>query len=729
MDGPSSSSTAGSWTQNVAGLARRGKARVTGGWRRLTGPERPKPVRIAVYVVATILAIIVAIWLILYITKGRFLKQPFERIVSGAIERDVDVAGDFQLYFDPFNIKFLAEGLTIANPEWASRPDFFRSKLIDTRIATWTLLFGKDRINWLTLINGDVALEWEKGGRRNTWTFGDPEADGEPLDIPIIRRAIVQGTAVHYRDPQMQLDARIRIRTIAATDTQFDRDIRFTGDGTMRGKSFTMEGSLLSPNETVRGGENPLTLTARSGATQMRVAGTLPGAFELENAKLRIDVRGPNLSHLFDFLGVAVPDTRTYHFRSNLTHRQDSWRFTRLTGKFGESDLAGAFTISQPNNRLKIDADLKTSTLDIVDIGPFIGYDPERLERSGNAGAVRQVGGVSRVLPDAPLRVDALARFDADLRYNVARVRAENFPVSDIGLELKLDRNLLTLSPLTFALAGGHLASDIEINARSQPVRTRYDIRLAPTPMGKLLARFGVAESGTSGTIKARVQLQGTGDTVHKSLATSNGRIAVILPRGTLWTQNVQLAELDIGTFITKMFEEKLKEPVQINCGLIGFTVRSGIAAADPILIDTRKNVMLGQGGFSFRDEAIDLAIRADSKKFSLFSGQSPVGLGGHFAEPKLEVITPELLGRAGAGLGLGAALSPIASVLAFVDVGDAKAADCGPVLAGARATAQRTDKGKPRDDVGEGKASKSDEGYATKADEKPKRKKFLGIF
>jgi uncharacterized protein involved in outer membrane biogenesis len=90
------------------------------------------------------------------------------------------------------------------------------------------------------------------------------------------------------------------------------------------------------------------------------------------------------------------------------------------------------------------------------------------------------------------------------------------------------------------------------------------------------------------------------------------------------------------------------------------FTVRGGIAAADPILIDTEKNVMLGRGGFSFKNETIDLAFRADSKKFSLFSGQSPVGIGGYFARPNIDVISPELLSRAGVGLGLGILASPL---------------------------------------------------------------------
>src|SRR3546814_3052193 len=163
------------------------------------------------------------------------------------------------------------------------------------------------------------------------------------------------------------------------------------------------------------------------------------------------------------------------------------------------------------------------------------------------------------------------------------------------------------------------------------------------------------------------------------------------------------------------MFEKKLKDPVQINCGLIAFTVRNGVAAVDPILIDTSKNVMLGRGGFSFKNEALDFAFRADSKKFSLFSGQSPVGVNGHFAEPHLDVISGELLARAGGGLGLTAIATPLAGMLAFVDVGDAKAAACGPVLTGARAAAPRDREGQPRDAVGQGTTAKSEKRKATK--------------
>src|SRR3546814_15168786 len=98
--------------------------------------------------------------------------------------------------------------------------------------------------------------------------------------------------------------------------------------------------------------------------------------------------------------------------------------------------------------------------------------------------------------------------------------------------------------------------------------------------MGRLLSRWGAVESVTTGTLKARAELTGEGDSVRESLATSDGRIAVIMPAGTFWTRNTELAELDIGTFVQKMFEKKFKDPETINWGFIPLTARKGVAAA-----------------------------------------------------------------------------------------------------------------------------------------------------
>ncbi len=676
-------------------------------------------------IIATIIGVIFLVWLVLFVTKGRFLKHPFERAATSYMGRRVAVAGDFNLYFDFIALRFRAEGMTVDNPKWASKPYLFSAKLIDTRLETaHFVLLGQKVLDWLTLTDGQIDAEWDAKHEHNTWTF----ASSEPFKMPLIRQAVISGTTLRYRDPLKKISADVAIDPIDARQNQVANNIRFSGGGAMRDIPFSIAGQQSTPNQLIAGGENKFELHVRAAHSQVDVAGTLPAATQIEGADLAVGARGRNLRELFDIAGIAVPETRAYRLRSHMVKQGSEYRFTGIVGNYGNSDLEGKLTVDMPppadkDARMKLTADLASRRVDMIDIGPFIGYEPNALATKGaTAAATTQhaKGDYPRILPDAPLRTDALKLFDANINYRVAVIRQPFIPISNIVLGLDLDHSLLQLSPLNFDMAGGHVASDISIDARVPSVITDYDIRMSPTPMGKLLARFGVAEAGTTGTIKARIKMRGTGNTVRQSLATANGRIAVILPAGTFWTKYVQLSEFDIGVFVQRMFQKKLKEPVQINCGLIGFTVRDGVAAADPVLIDTSANVMTAKGGFSFKDESLALAFRADGKKKSLFSAQSPVGINGHFAAPGIQIVTPQLLTRAGISLGLGL-LFPPAALAAFVDPGDAKAAKCGPVLAGAPAVDQRTLKDKPRKDVGTGQ---------TKDEQaQQKHKKFLGIF
>ena len=681
-----------------------------------TSPVASKRRRVARNVVLGVLGTIFAAWAILFVTKGRFLTSPFERIVGRMTHREVRVGGDFQLYFAPLKIKFYAERLRVSNPDWATKPNLFEAERIDTRIAPLSLLFGRRRLYWLDLTNGALDMEWNAAHDRNTWTFSEKKG-GKPFDLPRIDRATIAGTSVRYRDPRMRLLADLDVDTIRSVEARIGQAVGVKGAGTIRSTPFSVTARLLSPDATANRGENKLVATARAAGNIVDVSGTLPSLADIEDVPLRVEARGRDLSTLLGIIDVVIPQTRTYRLRGTMVKTGDEYRFTRLSGVAGATDLAGRLTITN-GARLHLDSQLATRSLDIVDAAPFIGFNPDTVATKGVTAAAAETGAApARLMPDAAFPVETMRRFDADLKWTIQTVRSRRVPISNVDVTLNLTRGKLTVSPLTFAMARGNVASDLLFDTRQRPSAVSYDIRLAPTPLARLLAGWGVSEAGTSGTIRGRIQLAGRGDTIHDSLSTARGRIAFVLPGGTLWTRNAELAELDIGTFVQKMFSGALKEPVNINCGLIGFTVRGGVAAADPVLIDTRKNVVTARGGFSFRTEGVDLAFKADSKKFSLFSGQSPVGIRGTFAQPGLQVITPELLSRAGVGLGLAVLATPVAGLIAFVDPGDAKAAACGPILAGKTAAAQRTADGEARSDVGEGR------------DQPKKRKKFLGIF
>lgn len=636
-------------------------------------------------VLAAILVILVGLYIYQYVTRGVFWKSTFESYVSKRAGRPVRVAGDFELYLNP-DIRFRAQGLTVANPDWARTDQFFTAKTIALDASLWQAVFGKLTVNDLVVDGGRLALQ-RRVDKSNTWTFG-----GGELHIPDIIHAAVTDSRIGFIDAVSATRLDINLGDIAGTAVagaqRIDGPLTFIGKGTTRGAPFTIKGSLTTPNQAAVGGRLGLDLAGTIARTNITVKGVLPGATRIDGADLRITVDGHNLADPGHLFGIALPATRPYRLAADLVKNDRQLRFSNMTGQIGDSDIRGDLTATlaaAPKGRYRLDGLLKSRTLDIKDVGPLLGYDPERLD--AGKGVIRQVAGRPRVLPDAPLATEALGKFDAHIIYHADAVRTGKLPFSNFHVDMALDNKLLALSPIAFDVASGRLFAKVGIDARQQPVRTDYDFRVTEIPLGKVLSGFNVEDAGTTASVRGRLQLKGVGDTVQKSLASADGRIALVVPTGQLWVRNIQLAKLDLQNFLTALLGKKLKEKRLINCGIVAFTVTKGRAVADPIVIDTDKAVFRGSGGFDFADESLTMSLEGDSKQFSLFSGQSPISVNGYFAEPSINPISAKLLARVGAAVTLGIVATPIAAIAAFIDLGNAKDINCTPILAAKRDT------------------------------------------
>lgn len=629
------------------------------------------------------------LYVVQYVTQGAFWQSSFEAAASKRVGRPVHVSGTFELYLRP-DIHFRADGLTVANPDWAASDQFFTARSITLDASVWQALFGTFGIADLKLDGARLALQ-RRADRRNTWTFS-----GGKFEIPEITTAAITDSRIAFIDAPTQTSLDVSIGAIASSASsraqQIAGPLTFAGSGTTGGSPVKINGSLTTPNQAAIGGLLGLDLTASIARTRLTLKGTLPGATRFDDAPLALTVTGQNLQDPGRLFGVILPATRPYRLAATLTKSGSILRLTRLSGRIGDSDLSGTLTTTFPENstsRVRIDGTLNSKMLDIKDVGPLVGYDPARLE--AGSPLTRQIDGRPRLLPDSPLATEALGKFDARIKYRAQTVRTGKLPFDKLRLDVTLENRRLTLAPLAFNIAGGRVIAKVDINAQAAEagklpwVKTSYDIRLTEIPLGKVLRGFNVEDAGTTASVRGRLQLVGNGDTVQKSLATANGRIALVVPTGQLWVRNIELAELDLQNFLTAMIGKRLKDKRQINCGIVAFTVKNGRAVSDPILIDTDKAVFRGRGGFSFADESLAMSLEADSKQFSLFSGQSPIAINGYFADPSINPISAELLARGGAALALGIVAAPLAAVAAFVDLGDAKDTNCAPLLAAKR--------------------------------------------
>lgn len=611
-------------------------------------------------------------WTALYAGAATPLKGLLERRATASLGRDVSVDGQLRLLITPFSLSITAGDVRIANPRWAMAPDLLTARQVTARLSTFDLLIGRQGIRALDVRGGTLDLERSRHSGRTNWQVGEA---GTPFDLAAVRQIDADDLSLRYRDFAAETDAQLTL------STRGHGAVAFTGNGRMSERAFTLSGALTSANELPA----RLAVAARTQSILFTLDGTADSPLGLAKTNLTVSAKGNDFSQLTALAGIPLPAMPGYALKADLAHAPNAWHFGRIEGRIGRTDLGGKLILDQRRARPRIVAQLASRSLDMSDGMRLLGMrvDPAPIDLSGAGLPLTR-----RILPDADIAPEALRRFDAVIDYEADQVAGTPQAPTQLSLRLALVKGVLSLSPVTIDLAGGFVSSDFLIDGRQAPALARYDIRLSPTPMGRLLAQWGVAPEGTTAMAKARIQLAGRGETLRETLANASGRIALIIPKGDLRTQRASRSGLDIANLNAAIFREAQPGPAQLNCGLIAFTVRDGIAASDPILIDTADNVLTGQGRIDLRDETISLRLSAEGKRFSFLRQPAPVAIEGSLADP---LVTREDAPwfRPARIFGMAMRFAHLDALFDFVDPGAAGDTACGPVLSGAPASAQ----------------------------------------
>lgn len=83
--------------------------------------------------------------------------------------------------------------------------------------------------------------------------------------------------------------------------------------------------------------------------------------------------------------------------------------------------------------------------------------------------------------------------------------------------------------------------------------------------------------------------------------------------------------------------------------------------------------------------EKLDLKIKGQPKKLRLVRVRSPIEITGVLRKPKVGVEAEKVAAQGGVAVAVGALLSPVAALLAFVDPGLAEDANCRALLSQAK--------------------------------------------
>jgi hypothetical protein len=241
------------------------------------------------------------------------------------------------------------------------------------------------------------------------------------------------------------------------------------------------------------------------------------------------------------------------------------------------------------------------------------------------------------VIPDWPLRADALGRFDAKIAIAADRLAlAQGVVLQQADLAGSFGRGVLRVDRLRFALAGGSFDGALAIDGNASPARARLDLTIRQLDLARLMAALGLSDKlkGIAGTAGGFAHVSGSGDTLREAMAGMNGQVAVYADDGMLPAAMAQLAAYNLLTALNLAPQQ----PVPVRCLVGGFDIADGVATSRTAVLDTPEALSVGSGNFNFRGETMTFDITPLVPQGGGLDYYAPVTVRGTFANPKLGV-------------------------------------------------------------------------------------------
>jgi AsmA family protein len=606
-----------------------------------------------------------------------------ERRMSAALDRPVTIGA---LDVDIFPLEFVARDVRVPAREGEDEPAL-DAKLIEARIAFWRLVFGDLVFPRLVVAETTGMFARDADGRSN-WSREKTEV---PSELPEIRDLTLRDVRVRVRDAASKSDLQFDLATTEASDGK-EPTLRVKGFGSYQGARTTVAGtggSVLALRSVEA--PYPINLNLVSGETSVTAKGTVTDPVHIAGLNINLAIEGKDTADLYRLFGIVLPASPPYTFTSHLDRAGEKWIAKNLLWKLGTTEMDGTLSWDRSGKIPRLEGKLHATTLDMKDMAGFVGGKPgpektppdvrraaaeRELKRRTVPGQAQPVVAAELVIPDRPIDLEKLKSMNARVGLVADRVTSSGIPLDTLSADLGLENGVLILSPLRFGVDPGHIAMDIKVDGNTQPVRADISGIVQAYPVKRLIGKAGEKlENTTFGAIGGKFELHGSGNSAHRFVASADGSVGLIAGGGQLSLLFVEFAGLDLAESLGLLISKD--RPVDIRCGVADYKIKQGVMTTDAFVIDTEDTIFRGEGAIDLGRELMDMKIRPKPKDVSLVTLRSPILVKGTFAEPHIGPDMGKVVAKGGLATALGVVLTPLASLIATLDLGGGKDANC----------------------------------------------------
>jgi uncharacterized protein involved in outer membrane biogenesis len=617
-------------------------------------------------------------------------RGPIGRLIATKTGRSASIDGNLKVHLWSWSPTVDIEGLHIGNPPWATQPLMFGAQTISVTVSLGRLLRGQIVLPRVEILAPLVNLERDKTGRAS-WEFSSPAGTpsakaGKPAQLPTVRLLVIRDGKLNVEDhvKKMTLNGSITAGKEAGTQKNSAFELRLTG--TLNAKPLKVEfngGPLVNLNP-----DTPYDFNVSIVASAMHVSGvvSITKPFDLSQFTAKLHLSGEDLADAYYLTGLALPNTPKYDIAGDVQRTDALFQINGLRGRIGASDIEGSLGVDTSRKRLAVKAKLTSKTLNFKDLAPSLGAQAapvaDMKTNTHSVAAIRKSkpDKNAKLLPDADLQLNRVRGMDADVTYHAESVTAPKLPMKEMSVHILLNEGDLKIAPLSVVFDQGAVVGTVEIDARQDNPETSIDMHVDHVELSQFKAAKA-ADAPLSGTLRGRLHVHGFGSSVHKFASTADGGLGVAIPHGQISDVLAELTGVNVLKGLGLLFSNT-NTKTEIRCGVIDFEATKGNLQSKTLFVDTTNVLITGRGSIQLSSEDINFSLQGDPKHLRLVRLRAPISVTGTLANPAFGIKPEKLALQTGAAVALGLLLTPVASVLAFIDPGLAKDENCEAMLA-----------------------------------------------
>ena len=626
-----------------------------------------KTLKISAVVLAALVVAVVAIVMSIDFNAHR---DTVAAQIEAATGRQMRIAGDLDLTLG-FRPCLAAEGVTFANARWGSRPEMVRVGRLEAEVLLWPLLFGEVQVNRLILRDADILLETNAEGAGN-WVFAGAEERAEASDetpvVPDLHEFSIRDSVLVHRAGQVTHRLEIKRLTGLPDLARGRLDASFIG--TFDDVAFNLTGETgLLRRLAARDEPFPIDVKVAVADLEVALAGTIAEPLVGKGLDLAVKATAPGSAGLSTLVGEALPETGPISISLKLGDADGRYRLEQIALAFGESDVAGALTLTPEGPRPRVAGRLTSDRIDLRKLVPAGGPGPESRPDDG------------RLFSDARLDLAPLGLVDLDLAIAIGNLETGTLSLAEVQASLKLEAGTLTLKPASARLAGGDLTFTTTLDSAAKPARLALESRLQGGDLGDLVRTLADSDLIT-GKLDLNVAASGRGGSVRTLMAGLDGQASLVVTEGVIANKYADFLAADLLRAVAAGAQDRAE--TKVNCAVADFPIERGLATAKVLLIDTERITVTGEGTVNLATETLDLKLKPKPKDASLLSLATPVNVSGTLASP-IATPDPTTLGTGVAAAVVGNILLPGIGLLApLLSAGADEKHPCLKVAAGA---------------------------------------------